>query len=281
MDIREGDYVIAVNGKDLDATRNLYGQLVGLANKPTTITVSSDAGGKKAREFTIVPLSGTNGLRRANWDMEKRARVDELSGGKIGFITMPQYGMGRIFEFIRQLAAASDKAGIVIDQRFNGGGITSDALVHMLVAPPLHAYDYPFGSDFVVPPVGHTGRKVLITNEHNFSAAETFPLMFKIAEAGTIVGMRTGGGGTGGALHYPDLINGGSITIPNRAGYNPRTGKWAENSGISLDVEVQWMPADFRAGRDPQLERAVAIAMERVKSESVYEHKRPAYVKHP
>jgi tricorn protease len=129
--------------------------------------------------------------------------------------------------------------------------------------------------------VRFTGPKVLVINEMNFSAAETFPLMFDIADVGTIVGMRTGGGGTGTALHYPDLIDGGRIAIPNRAGYNPRTGEWAENNGVSPDVEVQLMPEDFVAGRDPQLERAVAIAMERAKNEEPYKPKRPAYVKHP
>ncbi len=281
IDIHEGDYVIKLNDNELDVTRNLYSQLKGLANKPTKITVSATPDGSASREYSIVPLSGTNGLRRANWDMEKRARVDELSDGTIGYITITQFGFEQINGFIRQFVAASDKAGLVIDQRFNGGGITSDTLVHMLLQQPLHAYDYPNGDDFTVSPVRHLGPKVLITNEQNFSAAETFPLMFKIAEAGTIVGMRTGGGGTGGALHYPDLIDGGSITIPNRAGYNPRTGEWAENSGVSPDVEVQWMPEDFRAGRDPQLERAVAIAMERAKSEPVYVPKRPEYMKQP
>jgi tricorn protease len=281
LDIREGDYLIEVNGKRLETSQNLYAQLAGLASEETKIVVSGNPEGKDARAFTVVPLSGDNGLQRANWDMENRARVEELSDGTIGYVTMPEFGMASIDSFVRQVVAASGKDGIVIDQRFNGGGITSDTLVHLLTQPPLHAYDYPHGEDFAVSPVGFHGPKVLLVNEQNFSAAETFPLMFDIAETGAIVGMRTGGGGTGTALHYPELIDGGHIGIPNRAGYNPRTGEWAENTGVAPDVEVQWMPADYQAGRDPQLERAVAIAMERAKTEPKYEPKQPAYVEHP
>ena len=121
----------------------------------------------------------------------------------------------------------------------------------------------------------------MIVNESNFSAAETFPLMFKIAEAGTIVGRRTGGGGTGGALDYPALIDGGRIVIPNRASYNPKTREWAENRGVEPDVDVTNWPAEWRAGKDAQLERAVEIALKEIESGNRETIRRPSYPVHP
>jgi tricorn protease len=278
---REGDYLLAVDGRQIDASVNLYAAFAGTAGRPVTLRFGPDPAGEGAREAVVLPVPGENGIQRAAWFEANRKRVEELSGGRIGYLSVPDYGPGAIEEFIGQLAAQADKDALVIDQRFGPGGITSDTLVQMLTAAPLHNYAFPYGEDLTVPTTQARGPKVLLINEHNGSASETFPLMFQLAGAGTIVGKRTAGAGTGGALDYPRLIDGGRIVIPNRASYDPVAGVWAENDGLHPDVEVELWPADWRQGRDAQLEKAVEIALEQADAAPAPVAHRPPYPVHP
>ena len=160
------------------------------------------------------------------------------------------------------LSGHSDKDGLIIDQRGNPGGITPDFIVEALTRTPMLAYGYRNGADFVVPTNRIDGPKVLMIDQGNGSAAETGALMFKAMKLGTIVGTRTWGGGVGAALFQQTLVDNGSISIPNRAGHNPISGEWEiENEGVRPHVVVDIVPEDYRAGRDPQLEAAVAVAL--------------------
>lgn len=168
------------------------------------------------------------------------------------------------------------------DQRMNGGGITGDSLVQMLLRKPMLGYVYPHGEPFDVPAHRVDGPVVLIADHQNGSAAETFALMFKAMKVGKIVGTSTYGAGVGVALAQQRLIDGGRIGIPNRASHNPLTGEWEiENRGVTPDVEVDISTADFVAGRDPQLEKAVEVAMKQLTSWKVKELKRPKFPLHP
>ena len=282
MDIREGDYIQSIDGQPVDASRNLYEYLEGTIGKDVELIVAANSSGDDARSYRVAPLAGANGLKRGHWFEENRLRVHELSKGRLQYVPISSYSIDNINAFIGAVISGSyGKDGYVIDQRFNGGGITSDFLVQLLTRDRYHHYRFPRGEDLTVPTAVPRGSTVVLINENNFSAAETFPLMTQIAGAGILVGKRTGGGGTGGALHYPSLIDGGRITIPNRASYNWKTGKWAENDGVHPDIEVEWWPKDWREGRDPQLERAVEIALqaaENVPDETVH---KPEPMRHP
>lgn len=267
IDVRDGDFLIAVQGEEVKAEDNVHRHFVGTLGRPTKIKVASSASGANAREYTVVPIAGENGLRRANWAQENREMVDKLSGGRLTYCFIGEHSPDGFNEFSRVFNASPDKAGMIIDQRFNGGGITADYQIEALLRKPILAYDYRHGGEIVFPSNRIDGPKVLINNEGNGSAAETFALMFRSAGVGKIVGMPTYGGGIGAALFQQQLVDGGRIFIPNRAGYNPLTGKWEiENEGVKPDVRVDRTPEDYLAGRDRQLEEAVRLALEELKT---------------
>jgi tricorn protease len=246
------------------------------------LTLASTAGGENRRDAVVLAQLGTGALRMDQWARENAAKVEKLSGGRLAYVYISNYGArAGIEEFYRALLGYSDREGLIIDQRFNGGGTTADSLIEALKASPLYAYAYRYGRDFRVPPIFLTGPKVLITNGLNWSAAETFAEMFKLAGVGRIVGSRTGGGGIGVALFQPELIDGGVVGIPNRAAYNP-AGSWdIENVGVTPDIEVEIIPRDWAAGRDAQLEAAVQTALEMIRTAPAQPAtRRPAYPDH-
>src|SRR4030095_1095116 len=169
-----------------------------------------------------------------------------------------------------------------IDQRFNGGGITPDYLIEWMQRKPLYYYMFRGGDDIATPVNPAPPVKVMIINELNGSAAETGAFMFKLAKVGPIVGKRTFGGGIGPYYFTPLLIDGGQIRLPNRAAYDPSGTTWGiENAGVTPDFDVEITPADVIAGRDPQLEKAIEVAIAQVSKNPPLTPKRPPFPVHP
>ncbi|MBD0369986.1 MAG: PD40 domain-containing protein [Pyrinomonadaceae bacterium] len=281
VNVREGEYLLAVDGQNIEASKNIYSYFEGKAGRPTKIMVGPNASGEGSRTLTVFPAPGENRLRRAAWAEANRRRVEQMSGGRLGYIFVESYGQG-IMDFIRGLTGYSDKQGVIIDQRFNGGGITPDYLIEWLKRRPLYYYTYREGEDIATPVNPGPGTAVLITNEFNGSAAETFAFMFKLGHVGPIVGARTYGAGIGPYVFTPNLIDGGSIQLPNRAAYDPSGTSWGiENIGVVPDLEVEITPRDFMAGRDPQLERAIQAGLEGLKKNVPVVPKKPKYPVHP
>lgn len=280
--VKVGDYLISVDGTAVMADSSLYSYFVGKANKPVTLTFSKSSDGSSPYEVKVKTVAGENTRRMLAWAEANAKIVDKETGGRIGYVYVAGYDAGGYQNLLRAIYASTGKDGLIIDQRFNGGGITSDVMIDMLKQLPILAYEYPYGNDFTVPKAYVDGPKVLIINQDNGSAAETFALMFKNAKLGTVVGTRTYGGGIGAGLSGVQLIDGGSVAIPNRAGYNPITGQWEiENDGVRPDVEVEWTPADFAAGRDTQLESAIKVAVEQARKWKKMQTKRPHPPVHP
>jgi tricorn protease len=278
--VSEGEYLLAVDGQKIDASKNLYSYFDGKVSKPVKITVGPNANGDGARTLTVFPTNGENVLRRVNWAERNRRRVEELSGGKLGYIYVQDYGQG-VMDFIRGLTGYSDKQGVIIDQRYNGGGITPDYLIEWLKRKPIYYYHFRGGDDIATPVNPGPATKVLLINEHNGSAAETFAFMYKLGKVGPIVGWRTYGAGIGPYVFTPRLIDGGRIQLPNRAAYNPDGTSWGiENVGVRPDYPVEITPRDWMSGRDPQLEKAVQVAMDEMKKTPPVLPKRPAYPVH-
>ncbi|UCC38173.1 MAG: PD40 domain-containing protein [Candidatus Aminicenantes bacterium] len=276
MDVREGDYLLAVDKEPVDSSRNVFSYFEGKDHRPVKITVASKPDDSDKRTYTVVPHIGAGALRKMNWAEKNRRIVEKLSGGKLAYIYIRNYG-GGVEDFIRGILGSTDKKGLIIDQRYNGGGTTSDSLIEDLKRERIYYYAYRHGEDYPVPPVTFPGPKVLVINEWDFSAAETFAMMFKLTEVGMIVGKRTAGGGIGTALFYPRLIDDGRIRIPNRAAYNP-TGSWdIENHGVTPHFEAGFPPKDWIEGRDPQLEKAIEIAFRAIEKRSPKTHIRPNY----
>lgn len=282
VDVREGDYILEVNGNKVEATKNILSYFENTPGKATKLTVSANADGSAPRTYTVYPTNGENRLRRANWAENNRKLVEKLSGGKLGYIFIEGYDPNGIGNAIRGLTGYADKAGIIIDQRYNGGGITPDYLIEWMARKPLYYYMFRGGDDIATPVNPAPPVKVMIINELNGSAAETGAFMFKLGKVGQIVGKRTYGGGIGPYFFTPRLIDGGRVQLPNRAAYNPDGSTWGiENLGVQPDVDVEIMPADVLAGKDPQLEKAVEVAMAQVAKNPVVQPKRPVFPTHP
>jgi tricorn protease len=282
VDVRDGDYLLEVDGKPVEAEKNVLTYFENLIGRPVKITVSGSADGANARSYTVYPTNGENRLRRANWAEENRKRVEQLSGGKLGYIFIEGYGGDGIMHAIRGLTGYADKHGIIIDQRFNGGGITPDYLIEWMQRRPLYYYMFRGGDDIATPVNPAPPVKVMLINELNGSAAETGALMFKLAKVGQLVGKRTFGGGIGPYYFTPPLIDGGQIRLPNRAAYDPSGTGWGiENVGVGPDFDVEITPADVIAGRDPQLEKAVEVALAQISKNPLIVPKRPAFPVHP
>lgn len=280
VSVGEGEYLLAVDGQEINPSKSVYAYFDGKANQPVKITVGPNPNQDGARTITVFPIPNEAGLRAANWAEQNRRRVEEASSGKLGYIYVASYGPG-IMDFIRGLTGYSDRPGVIIDQRYNGGGITSDYLIEWLRRKPLYYYTFREGEDIATPVNPGPLTKVLITNEQNFSAAETFAFMYKLAKVGPIVGARTGGGGIGPYVFTPQLIDGGNIQLPNRAAYNPDGSSWGiENVGVIPDYEVEMTPKEVLSGRDPQLEKAIQVAMEEIKKNLPAAPKKPKYPIH-
>ncbi len=278
--VNEGDFLLAVDEKPISAQRNLYAQFAGTARRPVTIKVAASADGRDARTYTVVPLPGENSLRRVNWAEVKRRFVAEETQGVLGYVWVPNFGARGVETILQQLLASSDKRGLIIDQRFAPGGITSDYLIELLQRHPLYYYTFREGVNLGVPTNALPSAKVLLINDVNASAAETFALMFKLGNLGKIVGTRTMGAGIGGYAFIPQVIDGGWLSIPNRAAFDP-AGNWAiENVGIEPDVEVELDPSAWLRGADPQLETAINTVLQAIVDRPPPEVKKPAYPVH-
>jgi len=282
IDVREGDYLIAVNDSAVTAGRDVDAWFVGTAGRPTRITLSADPSGANPRTVTVTPTNGENRIRRLAWTRANARLVDSLSGGRLAYVYVEAWGSNGIFEFFRVLNGSPGAQGMVIDQRYNGGGITADEIVETMLRAPLYEYRYRHGDGFPIPTHLIEGPKVVLIHEKNASAAETFPLMVKERKAATLVGRRTFGGGIGAALFQQSMVDGGRVGIPNRGAFNSRLGSWdIENRGIEPDVLVEPTLADLRTGRDPQLERAVRVALDQLRQFRKSPRKVPPMPVHP
>jgi tricorn protease len=283
-EVAQGEYLLAVDDEPLDATQNIYTLMRGKARRPVRLLVGPKPDGVQARTVRVVPLDSETPLRAADWARHRRQMVDELSQGKLSYFYMPSYGSADLATFFRGYFAGRDKPGLIIDQRHNGGGITPDAFIELLSRRPLYYYLFRQGDDLAVPVNGRAASATtLIIDDGNASAAETGALMFKLGKVGAVVGRRTFGAGIGpyGTFPIPPLVDGGRLRIPSRAAYNP-TGAWnIENEGVGPDVAVDITPAEWRAGRDPQLEAAVKVTLQSVDALQPSVPKRPAFPVHP
>jgi tricorn protease len=261
-----GDYVLAINGIELKAPDNIYRLLDGTANRQTSLTVNSKPSIEGARNVTVMPVASEQGLRTRAWVEANRRLVEKLSEGQLAYVYLPNTGQPGYSSFNRYYFSQQDKKGVVVDERFNGGGSAADYIVDVLGRD----YDGYFNNvagdryPFTSPAAGIWGPKVMIINEMAGSGGDLMPYMFKRRKLGPLIGKRT----WGGLVHTadtPTFVDGGSMIAP-RGGFFTRDGKWAvENEGIAPDIDVENWPRDVIAGRDPQLERAVAEAMRLLK----------------
>ncbi|CAM2067510.1 Tricorn protease-like protein [Sulfidibacter corallicola] len=259
-----GDYLLAVDGKPVNASRNLYAYFEGKVRRPVELTVGPDPSGRDSRRIRVEPLRDEGLLRLADWAASNRRRVEKASRGALVYQHVARFDERGLQDFIRAYYASHGARGLILDIRFNPGGITFDRAIEMLERERIYAYRFRGRDGLNVPPSLASPTKVLIVNQWNGSAAETFALMFRLTELGTIVGRATIGAGIAAHGLQPHSIDGGVLEIPSRAAFNPETGTWSiENVGIQPDIDIGLDPFLWRQGRDSQLERAIAGALNR------------------
>jgi tricorn protease len=276
VNVREGEYLLAVDGRELHGSDEIYSFFLERAGKSVLLKVGPDASGKDARTVTVVPIPDEHALRQREWMESNRKKVDDLSGGKLAYVYLPDTAVNGYTNFNRYYFAQNAKQGAVIDERFNGGGWIADYIVDWLKRPLLAAAMTREGGDSLIPRVVR-GPKVMLINEMAGSGGDALPWMFRRLGTGPLIGTRTWGGliGIGG---YPPLMDGGLITAPRWGLFNPDTGEFdVENKGIKPDIEVDLDPALWRQGRDSQLEKGISVALEELKEHPAPPIKRPKY----
>jgi tricorn protease len=276
VNVTAGEYLLAVNGRELSSADNLYGFFENTAGKQVVLKVGPNPDGSGSREVTVVPVGSEVELRNLDWVEENRRKVDEASGGKLGYVYLPDTAQGGYTAFNRYFFSQTDKQGMVVDERFNSGGQAADWVVDYLTKPLMSYWAVRAGDDFRQPFGTILGPKAMLVNEYSGSGGDLLPYMFRRAKVGPLIGKRTWGGlvGIGG---YPQLIDGGSVTAPFFAFYTPE-GQWQiENHGVDPDQVVEFDPAAWRHGKDPQLEKAVQYLLDELKRNPVKTPKRPPY----
>lgn len=276
VNVVAGEYLLAVNGRDLTSNENLYGYFQATAGKAVTIKVGPTPDGKGSREVVVVPVDDESGLRNLAWVEGNRRKVEELSGGRVGYVWLPDTQGGGFINFNRYYFAQTGKEGAVIDERFNEGGFLADYFVDYMHRTVLSCAMQRAGEDSCNPGEGIFGPKAMIVNEFAGSGGDALPWYFRKLKIGPIVGHRTWGGlvGIGG---YPELLDGGGVTSPRWAIYGLE-GDWeVENRGIKPDFEVELDPKAFAEGHDLQLERAVQLVLDDLAKNPMPKYKRPEY----
>jgi tricorn protease len=276
VQVRTGEYLLAVDGRELHAPDNLFQRFEGTAGRSVVLRVGPKADGTGARNVSVVPIEDETTLRNLSWIGENRRKVDQLSGGKLAYVYVPDTSKQGYESFNRYFFAQIGKQGAVIDERYNAGGLVPDHVVDHLRRPLTGYVSTREGRDMTVPQAAIFGPKAMIINEMAGSGGDELPHLFRQLGIGPLIGKRTWGGLVG-IGDYPKLMDGGVVTAPNAAFWFP-SGEWeVENHGVDPDIDVEFDPEAVRAGHDPQLEKAVEVVLEALKKNPPQAAKRPAY----
>jgi tricorn protease len=262
LNIREGYYLVGINGKEITAADDPYRLLDGTLNVQTTLHINKTPDFAGSWKEVVKPIASEFNLRQRAWVEDNRRMVDKLSGGRLAYIWVPNTGGNGFVSFNRYYFAQQDKAGAIIDERFNGGGLLDDYMVDLMQRTLRAAItnEVPNGVPFRLP-AGILGPKVLLINEMSGSGGDFFPWIFRQQKIGPLIGTRTWGGLVKSSVHY-QLVDGGALTAPDNAVFDPINHKWiAENEGVPPDIEVRQDAVALSKGGDPQLERAVKEAL--------------------
>ena len=276
VNVKEGDWLLAVNGRALDVREDPWAAFQGLADKPVQITVNDKPVREGAHVVLVQTLASEVALRHKAWIEANRRKVEAASGGKIGYIYVKNTGHDGQNELYQQYRAQVAKQGLIVDERWNAGGQIPDRFVELLGRKVLNYYGVRDGRDWTTPMVLHAGPKAILANGWSGSGGDCFPFLFRENKLGPIIGTRTWGGLIG-MTGVPGLIDGGHVTVPTFGIYDT-SGKWIiEGRGVEPDITVLDDPAALAQGRDPQLERAINEVTKALQANPNPTPKKPAY----
>ena len=275
VDVAQGEYLLAVAGHELRAPENLFAHFEQTADHQVELTVGPNADGSNSRTVTVVPIESESRLRNRAWVEGNLARVTEATDGRVAYVHVPDTANQGHTYFKRYFFPQARREGIIVDERYNGGGQIADYYIDILRRPYYSHWATRYGADLPTPLGAIHGPKVMLIDETAGSGGDMLPYLFRKLELGPLVGQRTWGGLVG-ILGFPPLMDGGFVTSPNVAIWT-EDGFIVENVGVPPDVEVEQTPAEIIAGRDPQLEKAIEIALEMLEANPPVEPERPPY----
>lgn len=256
VEAKSGEYLLAIDGTELNDAMDIYLELEGKAGKQVKVKLGPTPDGVGAREVTVVPIANEFGLRFRSWLEDNRRTIEKATDGRVGYVHVPDTGGGGFEAFLRYFYSQTTKEGLIVDDRFNHGGLVNDFMVHEMEKPLDFIDKARYGKRMNDPSAAIYGPKVMLVNEMAGSGGDIFPYIFKLHKVGKLVGRRTWGAMIS-ASGFP-LPDGGSITAPDDAMMLASTGQWViENEGVAPDIEVELDPYLWRQGRDAQLEAAI------------------------
>lgn len=276
VNVREGDFLLEVNGRPVRAPENVYAAFVGTVGKQTVLKVGASANDPKARTVTVKPVASEASLRYVAWVRANYEKVQKATNGRIAYIHVPNTAIQGIQEFSKGFYPQVHKDGIIVDERFNGGGFIPDFFVERLQRKTWTYWSRREGESFRTPGQSIDGPKCMLVNEYAGSGGDALPYYFRLQGVGPIIGKRTWGGLVGISRDLP-LVDGGSVTMPDFGIYNTK-GEWMiENHGVDPDMDVENTPEAMVSGRDPQLEKAIEWCLEQLRTNPPVRPKRPPY----
>jgi tricorn protease len=273
--VKEGEYLLAVNGRPLHADQNPYELFINTVNQNVTLTVNDKPSQEGARSVVVRPIPSEYGLHELNWIDENRRKVEAASGGRIGYVYLPDMSAAGLNQFVRQYFPQIRKEGMIFDVRYNGGGFVDQLIFERLRRTVVGMTSARNWKSDTIPPNTFYGHMACVTNHYAASDGDFFTYFFKQYKLGPVIGERTWGGVRGIRGEMP-LIDGGYITRPEFALYSMDS-KWViENRGVEPDITVENRPDLVVKGRDPQLEKAIELVMQEIKAHPKRLPERPA-----
>jgi tricorn protease len=275
VDVKAGQYLLAVGGVELVPPDNLYRHFENTAGKIVEITVGPNPEMAGSRTVNVVPVETEYALRNRDWVEGNIKKVDKATDGRVAYVYLPNTTtLGHTY-FKRYFFPQVHKDAIIVDERFNGGGQIADYYINILQRPYISHWNMRDGFDMKTPQGSIQGPKVMLIDETAGSGGDLLPYMFRKFELGKLIGKATWGGLVG-TLGFPRLIDGGYVTAPNVAIWD-EDGWVVENVGVPPDIEVEQTPAEVIAGRDPQLEKAIEVILEELEANPPPVYERPPY----
>jgi len=275
VNVKEGEYLVSINGKEITTSLNPYEFLENTVGKQVEVGINDKPGMDGARTYTIKPIKSELNLLYYNWVIERRAMVDKLSGGRIGYIHVPNTSTDGNRELFKGMYAYHDKEALIIDDRYNGGGFIPDVMADLLDRKTLSYWNRNGLVPNKTPGVSHNGPKVMLINGYSSSGGDAFPYYFRKKGLGQLIGTRTWGGLVG-ISGNARLVDGGYISVP-RFGIFDENGEWIiEGIGVYPDIEVVDRPEQLAKGIDPGIEKAVEVLLKELEKNPPKKVKSPA-----
>jgi tricorn protease len=260
VNVGEGEYLLAIDGEELHHPDNPYRLLENKAGTQVVLTVSSEPSMEGAREVEVRPISSELNLRYLEWVKGRMALTEKLSGGRVGYIHLPDTAFDGNRMLQKLFYSQVDKEALIIDERYNGGGFIPDRMIEYLSRTTVAWWARRDIESFRTPGFAHDGPKVMLINGYSASGGDALPYFFKQRGLGQLIGTRTWGGLIG-LTGNPAFADGGAIRVPTFRIYDTE-GRWVvENEGVSPDIEVIDLPEEVIAGRDPSLEKGVEVLL--------------------